>query len=120
MSIPAFLAVDSTTCDISRRVVSGVDDLGVPLTTDAEFHPVWTEIASGVQCVIDPIVWGNQVRQGNDINVQGEIDASEWRLLCGPAVDILVGDMIEADGVDYLVMAMAKFSTHKEARLILS
>lgn len=115
MSVPAFLMVDSTTCDISRRVPSDRDDLGAPEYT-------WVEIASGVVCAIDPIVSSSSrvIRSAVDVVPAGESETSEFKLLCGPAVDILAGDIVtDAEDVEYQVDAVAKFSTHKEARLIL-
>jgi|WetSurMetagenome_2_1015567.scaffolds.fasta_scaffold721954_2 hypothetical protein len=115
MSLPAFLAVDSTTCDISRRVPSSTDDLGAPVYT-------WSVIASGVQCAIDPIVSASSrvIRSAVDVVPQGEAETSEFKLLCGPTVDIQAGDIVtDAEDVEYQVDAVAKFSSHKEARLLL-
>lgn len=114
MSLPAYLQIDSTTCTILRRVSSGRDDLGSPVYS-------WAEISTGVQCVIDPIVNRNNkvIKSDIDMALQGEVESENFRLICGSAVDIQAGDHVESSGVEYSVDAVACFSTHKEARLIL-
>lgn len=117
MSIPAFMSVDSTICTISRFVATGErNELGEPVKS-------LDVIAEGVICAIDAVVnkQTGTIRSAVDMFHQGEIEASHYKMTVSNSVDVQAGDFVtDPDGIEYQVDSIAKFSSHKEARLIVS
>jgi hypothetical protein len=112
-NLPAFLAIDSTTCDIYRKVIDVDHAFGSPA---GEF----TVIATGVICAFDRSMSINrQYGGGREVSIQGETDHESFKLFVLPTADLLTGDKVIVGVLEYKVNDVINYPTHKEGMLSL-
>jgi hypothetical protein len=111
MSLPVFIVIDSTTCDIWRRELDPDHDMGSPA---GEF----VEIYTGVVCALDRSMSMSKVYGGGrERSIQGDSDMESFKIFVLPAQSILTGDKVIIGVTEYKVDDVVIFPTHKEGIL---
>lgn len=107
--IPAFLLFESTTCSIWRFWHNPSHEFGA---SPGEYQV----IAEDVICTLDRIMTATKNYSGSrDMAEQGETDIESFKLMTLSTEDILAGDRVIVDEVEYRAESVIGYSTHKEA-----
>lgn len=111
MSIPDFLMIDSTVCNILRLTPDVDHELGASPGT-------FEIIAIDVVCSLDrEQSISNRYGGGADMDIQGITYQATFKMITLADTDIISGDRVTIAGVEYDVNDVISFSTHRECIL---
>jgi hypothetical protein len=111
-SLPAFLSVDSTTCDILRLVIDPDHAMGSP-------PGEYSVIAENVVCAFNrSMSISNRYGGGLEVSLQGMSNKETFTLITLPTVDILTGDHVIIGIQEYNVTDVIHYTSHIESVVV--